>query len=61
MTSPHELRRTFGSPARATGADQRWIQRAMGYESISTTARIDPYLYELDSVKAALDRIGRQQ
>ena len=60
---PHDndLRRTFGSLARAAGADLRWAQKAMGHESITTTARIYAHLYddELDSVTAALDRIGR--
>lgn len=58
--TPHDLRRTFGSLARAAGADMRWIQKAMGHESITTTARIYAHLYddELDSVAAALDRIG---
>lgn len=38
----------------------RWIQKAMGHESITTTARIYAHLYddELDTVAAALDRIG---
>lgn len=60
--TPHDLRRTFGSLARAAGADLRWIQKAMGHESITTTARIYAHLYddELDSVAAALDRIGRR-
>lgn len=59
--TPHDLRRTFGSLARAAGADLRWIQRAMGHESITTTARIYAHLYddELDIVAAALDRLGR--
>lgn len=59
--TPHDLRRTFGTLARAAGADLRWIQKAMGHESITTTARIYAHLYddELDSVAAALDRIGR--
>lgn len=59
--TPHDLRRTFGSLARAAGADLRWVQKAMGHESITTTARIYAHLYddELDSVAAALDRIGR--
>ena len=53
--TPHDLRRTFGSLARSAGADLRWIQRAMGHESISTTARIYAHLYddELDIVAAA--------
>ena len=59
--TPHDLRRTFGSPARAAGADLRWVQKAMGHESIRATASIYAHLYddELDSVAAALDRIGR--
>ena len=61
--TPHDLGRTFGSLARAAGADLRWVQKAMGHESITTTARIYAHLYddELDSVAAALDRIGRGQ
>jgi len=58
--TPHDLRRTFGSLARAAGADLRWIQKAMGHESITTTARIYAHLYddELDLVADALDRLG---
>jgi integrase len=58
--TPHDLRRTFGSLARSAGADLRWIQRAMGHESINTTARIYAHLYddELDIVAAALDRLS---
>ena len=61
MQVPHDLRRTFGSLARAAGADMRWIQKAMGHESITTTPRTYAHLYddELDTV-AALDRIGGQ-
>ncbi len=57
--TPHDLRRTFGSLARSAGADLRWIQKAMGHESITTTARIYAHLYddELDQVAAALDRL----
>lgn len=59
--TPHDLRRTFGSLARSAGADLRYIQRAMGHESITTTARIYAHLYddELDSVAAALDSLRR--
>ncbi len=58
--TPHDLRRTFGSLARSAGADLRWIQSAMGHESITTTARIYAHLYddELDIVAAALDRLS---
>jgi integrase len=59
--TPHDLRRTFGSLARSAGADLRFIQRAMGHESITTTARIYAHLYddELDVVAAALDRLRK--
>ena len=55
--TPHDLRRTFGSLARMAGADLRFIQKAMGHESITTTARIYAHLYddELDVIAAALD------
>lgn len=55
--TPHDLRRTFGSLARSAGADLRWIQKAMGHASITTTARIYAHLYddELDAVAAALN------
>jgi integrase len=53
-------RETFGSLARSAGADLRWIQRAMGHESINTTARSYAHLCdnELDIVAAALDRLS---
>ncbi|MGL5930194.1 MAG: tyrosine-type recombinase/integrase [Dermatophilaceae bacterium] len=59
--TPHDLRRTFGSLARMAGADLRYIQKAMGHESITTTARIYAHLYddELDTVAAALNRVAR--
>lgn len=59
--TPHDLRRTFGSLARSAGADLRWIQKAMGHESITTTARIYAHLYddELDVVAQALDGLRR--
>ncbi|MGL4178588.1 MAG: tyrosine-type recombinase/integrase [Dermatophilaceae bacterium] len=55
--TPHDLRRTFGSLARMAGADLRFIQKAMGHESITTTARIYAHLYddELDAIAQALD------
>jgi integrase len=41
--------------------DLRFIQRAMGHESITTTARIYAHLYddELDAVAAALDGLRK--
>lgn len=61
--TPHDLRRTFGSLARKAGADLRYIQRAMGHESITTTARIYAHLYddELDEIAAALDGLRGPQ
>ncbi|WP_338752143.1 tyrosine-type recombinase/integrase [Janibacter alittae] len=58
--APHDLRRTFGSLTRVAGADLRFIQKAMGSGSITTTARIYAHLYddELDAVAAALDGLG---
>ncbi len=32
VVTPLDLRRRFGSLARATGAELRWIQKAMGHE-----------------------------
>ena len=59
VATPHDLRRTFGSLARMAGADLRFIQKAMGHESITTTARIYAHLDddELDTIAAALDRL----
>lgn len=61
VATPHDLRRTFGSLARMAGADLRFIQKAMGHGSITTTARIYAHLYddELDAVAAALDGLGK--
>lgn len=61
VATPHGLRRTFGSLARMAGADLRFIQKAMGHGSITTTARIYAHLYddELDAVAAALDGLGK--
>ena len=46
VATPHDLRRTFGSLARMAGADLRFIQKAMGHGSITTTARIYAHLYD---------------
>ena len=61
--TPHDLRRTFGSLARSAGADLRWIQRAMGHESINTTAKIYAHLYddELDLVAEAMDGLRNRR
>lgn len=59
--TPHDLRRTFGSLARLAGADLRWIQKAKGHASITTTARIYAHLYddELDTVTDALNDLRK--
>lgn len=61
--TPHDLRRTYGSLARLAGADLRFIQRAMGHESITTTARIYAHLYdgELDTIAEAMDRLRKPE
>lgn len=43
------------------GADLRFIQKAVGHESITTTARIDAHLYddELDTIASALDGLWK--
>ncbi len=61
--TPHDLRRTYGSLARLAGADLRFIQKAMGHESITTTARIYAYLYddELDAIAEAMNALRAPQ
>lgn len=56
--TPHDLRRSFGSLARLGGADLRYVQKAMGHASITTTARIYAHLYdtEPDQVADGIDR-----
>ena len=58
-TTPHDLRRTFGSLARLGGADLRYVQKAMGHASITTTSRIYAHLYntEPDQVAQGIDRV----
>ncbi len=57
--TPHDLRRTFGSLARLGGADLRYVQKAMGHASITTTSRIYAHLYdtEPDNVAQGIDRV----
>lgn len=59
--TPHDLRRTFGGLARMARADLRFIQKAMGHGSTTTTAWISAHLYddELDTVARALDGLGK--
>lgn len=60
--TPRDQRRIVGSQTRAAGTDLRFVQKAMGHESITTTARIHAHLHEdkLDTVAAAFDRITGQ-
>lgn len=59
--TPHDLRRTYGSLLRRSGADMRLIQAAMGHESITTTARIYAHVYadERRTLAEALDTVIR--
>ena len=56
--TPHDLRRSFGSLARLGGADLRYVQKAIGHASITTTARIYAHLYDTkpDQVADGIDR-----
>lgn len=51
------------SLARLAGADLRFIQKAMGHESITTTARIYAHLYddELDAIAEAMSALRAPQ
>lgn len=40
VSSPHDLSRTFGSLVRLASADLRYIQKALGHDSITVTANI---------------------
>ncbi len=55
----HELRHTYASLARASGADLRYVQKTMGYSTPTVTANIysDLYADELDHVATNLDRL----
>jgi len=59
VSTPHDLRRTFGSLARLAGADLKYIQKAMGHSSITVTAEIYAQLFdsELGQVSDALDAL----
>jgi integrase len=55
----HDLRHTYASLARRTGADIRLLQKTMGHASITVTAHLYADLYddELDIVTSALDAL----
>jgi Phage integrase family len=56
----HDLRHTYASPARASGADLRLLQKTLGHASITVTAHTYADLYdsELDAIAHALDRLN---
>jgi len=53
----HDLRLTYASLARKSGADLRYVQKTMGHSTPTVTANIysDRYSDELDQVAANLD------
>jgi integrase len=55
----HELRHTYASLARVSGADLRYVQKTMGHSTPTVTANIysDLYSDELDQVATNLDRL----
>jgi len=55
----HELRHTYASLARASGADLRYAQKTMRHSTPTVTANIysDLYSDELDQVAVNLDRL----
>lgn len=55
----HDLRHTYASLARKSGADLRYVQKTMGHSTPTVTANIysDLYADELDHVATNLDRL----
>lgn len=55
----HDLRHTYASLARASGADLRYVQKTMGHSTPTVTANTysDLYADELDHVATNLDRL----
>ena len=55
----HELRHTYASLARKSGADLRYVQKTMGHSTPTVTANIysDLYSDELDQVATNLDQL----
>jgi integrase len=56
----HDLRHTYASLARASGADLRYVQKTLGRSTPTVTANIysDLYSDELDHVATNLDRLN---
>ena len=59
----HDLRHTYASLARKSGADLRYVQKTMGHSTPTATANIysDLYSDELDQVATNLDRLHRTE
>ncbi len=55
----HDLRHTYASLARKSGADLRYVQKTMGHSTPTVTANIysDLYADELDQEATNLDRL----
>lgn len=55
----HDLRHTYASLARSSGADLKTLQVVMGHSSITVTADLYSHLYddELDKVAKILDSL----
>src|SRR5271166_10857 len=55
----HDLRHTYASLARKSGADLRYVQKTMGHSTPTVTANVysDLYSDELDHVATNLDRL----
>jgi len=55
----HDLRHTYASLARKSGADLRYVQKTMGHSTPTITANIysDLYADELDQVATNLDQL----
>ena len=55
----HDLRHTYASLARKSGADLRYVQKTMGHSTPTVTANIysDLYSDELDQVATNLDQL----
>ncbi|CPT93778.1 prophage integrase [Mycobacteroides abscessus] len=55
----HDLRHTYASLARKSGADLRYVQKTMGHSTPTVTANVysDLYADELDHVATGLDQL----
>lgn len=59
----HDLRHTYASLARKSGADLRYVQKTMGHSTPTVTANIysDLYSDELDQVATNLDQLHNNE